>query len=262
MHVFSISLLICADLRMNKNLYKQIMTRLIYAWIILFALILLLIFNLFVLSGYLKTYKLMVNEQVRLLEFTYQSELVSSSLTNSVRYFARTFDPTALSLYLIELKKVRKIDEYIIYLKKLHGSPQELQYFLNTKKIAESIRENEIKSIKLILTAYKADNSITPDEIQNYYLSPQEMALTADEKLNLAHELVQKRDYLSKKEQITRLIREARTTINDRTAANIQTVEEKIDFRMLYLKFTAFFALCLVIIIVWIRALSIRRLLH
>jgi len=247
---------------MNKDIYKKTMTRLIYAWLILFSLLIFGIVNISNLSTYLNEADKLRKEELGLVEFTYKTELVGHNLTNSVRLFTVVFDPEMLTSYWNELQKIRMADSYIVYLKNLHGSKDELQYILTAKKIADGIRENEIKSIKLILTAYEINPKIIPPEIEDYELSLTEKSLSPTEKIKLAQQLLKTKAYVEDKERIFFLFKKTRDAIVKRSQEQNQQMAKKIDFSMLYLKYTLYLALILVIIIVWIRALAIRKFLH
>lgn len=261
MYVLSYSLLIRANLNMNKQLYRRTIARLVYIWMILLAIILTVFVYLGLLGNTLKKERLLNQEQLKLIAFTYKAELVMQRLTDSVIYFSLAFEPQALANYWDKLQQIRKIDAYMLYLKNLHSDTQEINNFLQAKKLADSLREDELKSIKLVLSAYEVNQAAIPAEIQDFYLTDSEKALTKAQKLSQAAELVHTKEYLMTKEKIRSLIQEARQNILKRGQVEQATIEKQIDGYLLLLKITTVFALFLIIIIVWIRGLSIRRLL-
>lgn len=244
---------------MKKIIYHKLFTRLIYTWLSVFILLLLIIIQLNWLGTFLNQEQALHKQQIKLIDFTYRTELISNRLTDNIKIFSYTFNPEALGIYLQELKKVKKADDYILFLKHLQSSPSEVNFVLKAKALADSIREIELKSIKLMLFAYNVSDEMIPTEIKSFQLSPEEDSLSKQEKINLAIKLLQAPEYLESKQEILKLIKQMRQAILLRTSENIIKKISQIDYLFMSLMISAILCLIIILWIIWFRRLSLKK---
>lgn len=247
---------------MKKKRYKQLFTRMIYTWLLLLLIVLSILLQLFWLESLYYQERALNQAQLKLVDFTYRTELVTTRLTYNVKFFSNTFNPQALASYWDELQKVKKVDQYILFLKNLHSSSRELQLILQAKSLADSVRERELKAIKLILMAYNANESTIPNEIRAFQLTAEENALSKTEKIELSKSLLNDHEYLAKKATILKLIKQTRNAIVLRTQKEIQNNQSQIDYLINSLMTTTLISLIILAIIFWIRRLSLKRWLY
>lgn len=244
---------------MKKNIYNKLFSHLIYTWIFVCIFLLSIIVQLYWLEMLInKEYKL-YQQQLKLINFTFRTELVRNRLTDNIRFFSYTFNPEFLGNYLQELKKVKKIDDYVLFLKNLKSSPAEINILLQAKALADTIREPELKSIKLMLMAYNVNEEIIPPEVKFFQLSPEESALSKQEKTDLAIKLLQAESYIDTKQKILILVRKMRDAVLTRTSQSITIVQNQIAYLWMSLMFSTVICLIIILWIIWFRRLSLKK---
>lgn len=244
---------------MKKNVYTKLFSQLIYTWIFVCILLLSIIAQLYWLEILIEQEQKLYQEQMKLIDFTYRTELISHRLTDNIKIFSHTFNPESLSVYIQEFKKVKKIDDHILFLKNLQCSTAEINLILQAKILADSIREPELKSIKLMVQAYDVNEEIVPAEIKSFQLSPEEATLSKQEKIKLAIQLLQSESYMISKEKILTLIKQTRQEILTRTTQNIAKKHIKIDYLRMSLMLSTILCLIIILWIIWFRRMTLKK---
>ena len=176
----------------------------------LWHIIVLLIICCLALSLYLRntTQSIYVSQkkQMELLSLGYELKSYSDYLTTQVRSFAVTNNPTYLKNYWDEVLIHKHRDHIIKTIETFSTNPQESQRLLTSKRYSDDLIQTEMRSMKLITSAYQIPDHSLPKPMQTYHLSHKDKNLSPTQKRKMAQSLLYDKGYTISKQRIMRPI--------------------------------------------------------
>ena len=118
-------------------------------------------------------------------------EIGSDSLTNAVRSFVVTGDINFLQDYFVEANETRRRDEAVRNLEAMMSRESTAYKRLSTAlALSNELMNDEYLAMKLILSSGTYDEALVPDAIRKIELSPQDAAMSPEQKRDKALDLV------------------------------------------------------------------------
>ena len=132
-----------------------------------------------------------------------QLQTGSDYLTEQVRLYAMTGDVQYMEAYFTEVNETKSRENAIEVLKGYYDKTAAFTALKSALNYSESLMETEYYSMRLICEAQGLDESSWPEEIQAVTISPEDEALSAEEKTKLAQNMVCDENYQQMKNQVT-----------------------------------------------------------
>jgi diguanylate cyclase (GGDEF)-like protein len=126
----------------------------------------------------------------------------SDYLSEQARIYAVTMNPSNVNAYFNEIKINKRRDNAVQDMQNYHPDDEIYTSILSALRLSNELMETEIYSMKLITVANGYDLSEFPEEIQNAQLTPEDAALSPEEMIDKARDLVFNSSYLYKKDDI------------------------------------------------------------
>jgi diguanylate cyclase (GGDEF)-like protein len=134
------------------------------------------------------------------------ASLVSSGsdyLTEQVRLYAMTADKQNALNYFTELNTTRRRELALENLYKYNTSDETVDFLESALDYSNQLAQREIYAMKLVTVAMDYDLAEFPEEIQNAELSSEDAALSSEEKLKTARNMLFDSSYLESKTLIS-----------------------------------------------------------
>ncbi len=148
----------------------------------------------------------------------YQLGKYSDFLTMETQAFAVTGDVEHLINYWKEIEVDQNREKIIRRLKEYGVADQESHLLIESKRNSDELVQTEIRSMRLVLSAYNIPRDLYPDAVKDFHLIPSDEARSPAEKIQLAQDIVFDEEYRINKAKIMDPI----TLFNDNIARNIQ----------------------------------------
>jgi diguanylate cyclase (GGDEF)-like protein len=145
----------------------------------------------------------------------------SDNLTIQVQHFVTTTDLTYLNNYFEEVRSGRR-EAAVENFSELAVSEDGYALLTQAMEESDSLMELEYHAMKLVLESIEATDSQIPSELLTYALSDEEHALSAEEKVQLAIQLVFDENYQEQKDAIDYDITQFTSSILSRLSAENQ----------------------------------------
>lgn len=146
------------------------------------------------------------------------SEL-SDYLTEQVRYFVITGDTIYMTNYWKEVEQVRRREQILEKLAGLNATLEESQALTGAKNISDNLVQGETWAMRLVAESIGLAPEDYPHAVAAIELSPEEEALSAEEKQALAVSYIFGSDYDQHKQAISIAVEEYRSLLIKRIAA-------------------------------------------
>lgn len=127
----------------------------------------------------------------------------SDFLTEQVRLYTVTFDPVYVDEYFTEVYTTRSRDIALEQLQEYHVDEKALEFLRLALDHSNSLMEKEIYAMSLITQAKGYDLADFPDDVRSVALTEEDLALSPDEMIRKAQDMVFGSEYQSSKELIT-----------------------------------------------------------
>ncbi len=150
-------------------------------------------------------YTSMVNTTDRHIACEEISTLVadgSNYLTEQVRLYTVTMDTTHLDNYFTEANTTRRRDTALERLRNYHTDGEAYSYLTSALENSNNLMMQEIYAMKLISTAQGYDMAALQEDIQNTFLTEADQALSPEEMIEKARDIVFGTDYQESKAKI------------------------------------------------------------
>ncbi|MCI8635249.1 MAG: GGDEF domain-containing protein [Eubacterium sp.] len=150
-------------------------------------------------------YNSMVNTTDRHIACEEISTLVadgSNYLTEQVRLYTVTMDTTHLDNYFTEANTTRRRDTALEKLRNYHTDGEAYSYLTSALENSNNLMMQEIYAMKLISTAQGYDMAALQEDIQNTFLTEADQALSPEEMIEKARDIVFGTDYQESKAKI------------------------------------------------------------
>ncbi len=150
-------------------------------------------------------YNSMVNTTDRHIACEEISTLVadgSNYLTEQVRLYTVTMDTTHLDNYFTEANTTRRRDTALERLRNYHTDGEAYSYLTSALENSNNLMMQEIYAMKLISTAQGYDMAALQEDIQNTFLTEADQALSPEEMIEKARDIVFGTDYQESKAKI------------------------------------------------------------
>ena len=116
-------------------------------------------------------------------------------LTRQTRLYVQNLDESFLNAYFDEVNNVRRLDNAVEDLKTLHLSDEIVSALQAAVESALHLSQHEMRAMKLAALANGAETQNLPQQLAEFALSSEDLALSAEEKLSLARSLVFGEEY-------------------------------------------------------------------
>lgn len=186
----------------------------------------------------------------------------SDYLTEQVRLYTMTGDRVYLDHYFIEAKNNQSRETALSILEKHFGNTSTFASLEEAMNYSTELMDTECYAMKLVTEAVDPDDSTLPNQIRETELSAEDQALSADEKMEKAQQLVSDSDYQKQSAEISNKVKECTTSLVDKTR-NRQSRSASI-FSDMYLKLEigmVFLAALMLVMCIVIRRLIVKPLL-
>ena len=127
----------------------------------------------------------------------------SDFLTEQVRLYTVTFDPVHVDEYFTEANITRRRDIALEQLQEYHVDEKSLEFLRLALESSNALMEKEIYAMNLISQAQDYDLADFPEEIRSVTLTEEDLALSLQEKIHKAQDMVFGSDYQNAKALIT-----------------------------------------------------------
>lgn len=153
----------------------------------------------------------------------------SDFLTNEMRCFVVTQNIVYLNAYIEERYETRSCEEAIALLEEEELTEHELEVLQEIKRNSILTMNDEIRAIKLITDAGKMELEL-PEDVKNYVLNVEDSAMSDEEKIEKAQEILFNGDYTFEKETIRQKIENFQITLQERFDRELYEAENYSDF--------------------------------
>ena len=150
----------------------------------------------------------------------------SDKMTKEARQFAMTTKIVHFENYWAEVLKNKNRDEVIQQLKKLNAPEEAFNLINEAKQKSDRLIKTEVRSMRLVIAAVYPFLSTIPESFSVWQLSAEDAALSADEKLKLAREILYNYEYEKAKERIIKPLVKFQK-ITDKYSISISTNAER-----------------------------------
>lgn len=152
----------------------------------------------------------------------------SDFLTNEMRCFVVTQNIVYLNAYIEERYETRSCEEAIALLEEEELTEHELEVLQEIKRNSILTMNDEIRAIKLITDAGKMELEL-PEDVKNYVLNVEDSAMSDEEKIEKAQEILFNGDYTFEKETIRQKIENFQITLQERFDRELYEAENYSD---------------------------------
>lgn len=150
----------------------------------------------------------------------------SDYLTDEARKYAVTRQISHLKKYWEEINVTRTRDKVISRLQELESPREELELLAQAKKYSDALVETERRSMRLIMEALGEEEAGTVPEVASFKLSDGDKALSSDEKLLKAIEIMNDTRYDSDKKNIMDPIAKFQNIMNSRLESELEAARK------------------------------------
>lgn len=179
----------------------------------------------------------------------------SDYLTEEVRKFAVTKDLEHLNNYWKEVKIEKNREKVIENLSSLKLPKSEERLLNLAKEYSDFLMDSETKSMRLVLDTMNIDEEDLPIEVREYKLNVVDAALSNEEKLEKARQLILGEEYTINKKIIVDAIDRFNKTMNERLEDELDKNREETTHALIIqiiLLLISLILVCLVLIISYI----------
>jgi diguanylate cyclase (GGDEF)-like protein len=153
----------------------------------------------------------------------------SDYLTNQVRLYVMTSNLEYAENYFTEINESRRREQAIQRLLELNTNPDTLQHLQNALDYSNELAEREIYAMKLISEAQFFNPELLPEEIVATELAPEDQALSRENKIRSAENLVFSETYEKSKNKISENASYFISSITQNTYDVQQTYTQKLQ---------------------------------
>lgn len=146
----------------------------------------------------------------------------SAYLTEQVRLYTVTLEPEYMEHYFAEVNVSRRREMALEQLKDCYDGDEAYEYLAEALRHSNDLMGDEIYAMRLISEARGCPESSLPEEVQSVPLNSQDQALTKEEMIQRAREIVFGTSY-----------QEARTRISDNVANAMESIHKMTHEKML-----------------------------
>lgn len=215
---------------MNKRIIKQKSLNIMI--VVAFLLVILLVGISFILIKKCVHEEVMVERnKIHCERLSKQILDASDTMTNEMRYFVITQKLTYLDNYWQERYESKSFEDAIEELKKENLSDNELVLLNDIERNSELVMHAEVRAIKLIIAASDEEIQV-PDVVESFILNVEDEAMSKEEKIHKAQEILFDGEYSSEKETIRQKIEKFQETMDSRLEAELTSAEELTDFAL------------------------------
>ncbi len=185
-------------------------------------------------------------------------ERASDYLTENVRCYVIIYDKEYLDNYFNEKDNDKRRDNAVDNLsKKLEGT-EAFNALNSAMNKSNELMQAEFHAMRLIVEALNFDLNEYPDEVKNYQLSSEELALSREQKEELAQDLVFGDEYKEAKEYIYKNVSNCLDKLEEMMMAEIKDssselktilIFQQVVIMLLIISLLAFFIFCYVYIV-------------
>lgn len=143
-----------------------------------------------------KTVKESNDEYITAEEAIHKFEQGNNKLTKKVRLAAYTLKQQYIDDYFIEIDTIQSRENAIEELRNVSGD-ECASYLEDALILSENKVKNDLHALCLIETVIADDNTTWPNNLKEYKLTNEELALSDDEKIELARELINSESYVN-----------------------------------------------------------------
>lgn len=154
----------------------------------------------------------------------------SAFLTNMVRAFAATGDTAWLDAYWNEINVDKRQAHALATLKELGTPESELALVAKSSELSANLVTQETRAMRLVLDASGAKPGAMPPAVASYQPSPEDAALSADAKVNLARDLVFGKEYQAEAAKIMAPVDQFTEELTARVDAEVVAGRASRDF--------------------------------
>ncbi len=189
--------------------------------ILAFVITLTLVITLYLLnSGYSNMNK-STNEYFEWEKDASELEAASDYLTEQVRYYAINYNKDYVDNYFNEAKNVKRRDKSLEAIKEKFSDTEAYKSLSQAMDNSIGLMVLEYHSMKLISVSKGYDLTLFPEEVSSYELTPEELALTQDEMIHKAQDLVFGEEYNRVKTVIKTNVNSCINTLDEMLKNNI-----------------------------------------
>lgn len=123
-------------------------------------------------------------------------------LHNRTENFVYSGNTQEIILYFNEIQVQRNRDLGLENVKRYLGDDQTLKHLNAAIELSERMMDTQLHAMRLAVEAYALDISKLPPALRTVELTPEELALTKDDQLDIARSLLFSKNYLVMKEQV------------------------------------------------------------
>ncbi len=183
----------------------------------------------------------------------YQLGKYSDFLTMEAQAFAVTGKVEHLINYWKEMEIEQNRETVIKRLTEYNVADHESHFLIQSKRNSDDLVQTEIRSMRLVLSAYQIPQELYPLAVKNYHLEPADQALSPAEKIEMAQSILFDEKYAINKAKIMDPI----AAFNTNIANNIQMsiLERREITNIVLFILIAIFALSSLLVVssIWIK---------
>jgi hypothetical protein len=170
--------------------------------------------------------------ETELHNLSYELYQTSDYLTSEVRKFAVTLNPEHLRNYWKEINVTRRREMVIKRLKELQTPPEEFELLYKAKNNSDELVNTEIHSMRLLMEVYEVPEDQMEEAIRGYHLTNDDKALSFNQKVNKAREILYDDAYESAKEIIISPIQQYQVLMSERITREKETAQYRSDLSL------------------------------
>ena len=176
----------------------------------------------------------------------------SDYLTDEARKYAVTTDIEHLYKYWEEINDTRTRDHVISRLQELNSPDEELALLAEAKKNSDALVDTERHSMRLVLEAVGQPESSMVPEVASFKLSSADSALSREEKLAKARDIMFDNNYDNFKKTIMSPIAEFQEIMNSRLESELEAARRGTSSATAIQIILAVIIICAIAVLIWI----------
>jgi|GEM_PF-3343670 hypothetical protein len=182
---------------------------------------------------------------------SYELTQTSDYLTAEVRKFAVTLNPDHLRNYWKEVNGARRREQVIKRLRELNTPPEEFDLLNKAKNNSDELINTEIHSMRLLMDVYEVPEDQMEDALKGYHLTKEDKALSFNQKVNKAREILYDDTYETDKEKISAPIKQYQHLMSARVLKEKETAQHRSDRSLQILLVLLIFTSAFMFYIAW-----------
>lgn len=156
----------------------------------------------------------------------------SAYLTDQVRQYTVTKDPQHMDAYFKEVHETRRREQALESIQQTHGEEQAYAFLVEALDRSNDLMEREIYAMGLIARSEGAAEASLPEEVRAVELTAEDLALSPEEMVDKARDMVFGEEYQTAKAEIGASVERSMDSIHEKTHLEMVSSAQELERTM------------------------------